>query len=356
VTLALYFTRAFAGRFLAVLLGFAAVLQLLDLLDNAGTVLEQGQGATDMLTYISLRLPMVVNQIVPLAVLIAALTSFFSFARRSEVIAMRSVGVSPWRLLWLLVPAVAVVALLHVVLLGQVVPWSEQALRDWWDTNIAEPEPQEPSKPVWLRAGRDIISIATVDDEGRHLTDVTVVTRDDRGRVDTRIVADQAQWDAGEGWTLLGADITTLENGIPETAHQTTVSWTNGPTPENIAFVAEPPQFLSPQRSLSILQGTWSGTRPLSYYQTQLQGAFSIPLSSFVMLLLAQPALRGVRRGERFGAGAAIGLALGMLFLLVQGLLSALGETNTLPPILAVWSPLILFACVGGTILLSLEE
>ncbi|MBB4315859.1 LPS export ABC transporter permease LptG [Roseospira marina] len=359
-TLTSYVSRAFLGRFLGVLLGFAAVLQLLDLLDTASTVLEGGRGATDLVTYIGLRLPLLVNQIVPLAVLIAALATLLGFARRSEIVAMKAAGVSPWNFLKLLAPVVAVIAVLHILLFGQVVPWSEQALRDWWASHVEAPDADAAADPVWLRAGPDIVSIDRVDDAGRHLSGVTIVSRDEKGRADERRVARAADWieegEDGGQWTLRDVAILPLTGGAQAETHRESMPWPAGPAPETIAFVADPTEFLSPQRSLSILRGAWSGTKPQAYYATQLQATLAVPLSSFVMLLLAQPALRGLRRGERFGVGMAMGLALGLLFLLVQGLLSALGETNTLPPTLAVWSPLLLFACIGGTILLYLEE
>lgn len=352
-----YVSRAFAGRFLAVLLAFAALLQLLDLLDKASTVLERGRGATDLLTYIALRLPMFVNQLVPLAVLIGALSAFMTLARNNEVVALRSAGASPWLFLRLLVPTVSIIVLLHLLLLDQVVPRAEQALQDWWAARAGPRTQAEeaPAKPVWMRIGNSIVSIATVDNQGRQLTGVTIVSRDEQGRATGRIVAQNADWGSGR-WTLHGAEVLTLRNSAQLEEHRSALPWPDGPSPDNVAFVANPTQFLSLHRIRSILDGAWSGTKHRAYYETQMQKAFSIPASSVVMLLLAQPALHGIRRSQRFGSGLAAGLVLGLVFLLVQGLLSALAEAGTLPPILAVWSPLVLFGCIGGTVLLSLEE
>lgn len=357
MTLIRYFSRAFVGRFLAVLLAFAALLQLLDLLDKASTVLERGQGAADLLTYIALRLPMFVNQLVPLAVLIGALSAFMTLAQHNEVVALRSVGASPWLFLRLLAPAVAIVVLLHVLLLDQVVPRAERALQDWWAERAAPTAQADdaPDKPVWMRVGDSIVSIATVDDQGRRLTGVTILSRDDQGRATSRIVARNADWDDGR-WTLRDAEILALRNGVQTAEHRDALPWPDGPVPDNVAFVAKPRLFLSLDRIRSILDGAWSGTKHRAYYETQMQKTFSIPASSLVMLLLAQPALHGIRRSQRFGSGVAAGLALGLVFLLVQGLLSALAEANTLPPVLAVWFPLVLFGCIGGWLLLSLEE
>jgi lipopolysaccharide export system permease protein len=357
MTLTGYFTRAFAGRFLAVLLAFAALLQLLDLLDKASAVLERGRGMADFLTYVGLRLPLFLNQLVPLAVLIGALTAFMSFAQHNEIIALRSVGASPWRLLGVLLPTVAVIAALHVLLMDQVVPRAEQSLQDWWAARPAPvAETEEPAKPVWIRAGSGIASITTVQDGGRRLDGVTIVSRDGQGLATGRLVAREARWEDGR-WTLHDVDtLTLLANGTQKTGHRDSMPWPDGPMPENVAFVAKPTEFLSIRRIVTIMEGAWAGTRDRAYYETQVQKIISIPVSSFIMLLLAQPALHGNRRSTVFGSGMAIGLGLGLLFLVFQGLLAALAEADTLPPALAVWLPLVIFACIGGAILLYLEE
>lgn len=357
MTLTGYFTRAFAGRFLAVLLAFAALLQLLDLLDKASDVLERGQGMADLLTYVGLRLPLFLNQLVPLAVLIGALTAFMSFAQHNEIVALRSAGASPWRLLRILLPTVAAIAALHVLLMDQVVPRAEQALQDWWAARPAPTaEDTKPAKTVWLRAGGSIVSVAAVHEDGRRLDGVTIVSRTGEGLAAGRIAAREARWEDGR-WTLRDADtLALLANGALRTGHQDSMPWPDGPAPENVAFVAKPTEFLSVGRIVSIMEGSWSGTRDRAYYETRVQKIFAIPASSIIMLLLAQPALHGIRRSSAFGSGMAIGLGLGLLFLVFQGLLSALAEADTLPPTLAVWLPLVIFACIGGAILLHQEE
>lgn len=363
MTLNGYFTQAFAGRFLAVLVSLASLLQLLDLLDKASVVLERGRGAADLLTYTGLRLPLVLNQLVPLSVLVAALGTFLTFARNNEIVALRSAGASPMRLLRTLLPAVAAIAALHLALLDRIVPRAEQALLDWWALHPAPSSQNGPSRPVWFRAGPAIASAAAVRDGGRRLEGVTIVPRDEHGQATGRVTAREALWEiqeheggAGGLWTLIDADTLTLANSTQKSAHRDRMPWPDGPVPENIAWLGNPTGFLSVHRLRSILNGDWSGVRERTYYETQLQRMASVPVSSLVMLLLAQPALHGLRRSRRFGSGMTAGLVLGLLFLLFQGLLSALAEANTLPPALAVWLPPAIFICIGGAILLFLEE
>ncbi len=356
MTLSRYFIKGFAWRFLATLLAFASLLQLLDVLDRASDVLERGHGPADMLTYIGLNLPLFVSQVVPLSVLIAALMAFMSLARHNEIVALRSVGTSPSRLFAALLPAVAVVVALHVLLMDQIAPRADEALRDWW---AARPAPDaaesRPEGSLWLRAGPSIVSVQEVHDGGRRLEGVTIVARDDRGLATGRVVAREAAWEAG-AWTLRGVEVLHGAQGAPRMERRDTLPWPEGPSPENVAFADEPTRFLSVRRLLAIVEGRWSGTLPVLRYETQLQEIFAIPISSFVMLLLAQPALHGVRRGGRFGAGMAIGLGLGLLFQLFRGLLSALAQAGAMPVTLAVWLPIALFACVGCWIVLVIEE
>lgn len=356
MTLTAYFTRAFLGRFLAVLLGFTALLQLLDLLDKASAVLERGHGATDLLTYIGLHLPLLVNQLIPLSVLIGALAAHLSLAQHNEIIALRSIGASPWRLLRILLPAVTVIAALHVLLADQLAPRAERALQDWWAARPPLAASAEPVKPVWIRSGTSIVSIASVGIDGRRLDGVTIVPRNERGQATGRTVARSAQWSDG-GWTLYDVEsLTLVGSGTPKTRHLDSQPWPDAPPPDNILFVARPTQYQSVQRILSIMDGAWAGTRAQVYYEVQLQRMFAPLASSLVMLLLAQPAMHGVRRSPGFGSWVAVGLALGLLFLLVQGLMSALAEAGTLPAALAIWLPPLIFACIGGTILFHLEE
>ena len=51
-----------------------------------------------------------------------------------------------------------------------------------------------------------------------------------------------------------------------------------------------------------------------------------------------------------------LGLLLGLGYLLLGGLLGALGEAGVMPAALAAWSAPVLFAAVGGALLIGFEE
>jgi len=86
--------------------------------------------------------------------------------------------------------------------------------------------------------------------------------------------------------------------------------------------------------------------------KVQLQKKLAFPVISFVMGILAIPfALSAGKRGAVAGVATAIGIAL--VYSVVSGLFEAMGNISQLPPVLAAWSPDVIFALVGGYLILK---
>ena len=82
--------------------------------------------------------------------------------------------------------------------------------------------------------------------------------------------------------------------------------------------------------------------------------AEQLPDPLLKMGLVALPfAFRLGRRGALYGIG--VGIMLGMVFVAAIAFGEVLGETGTLPPLLAVWSPAIAFALVSVYAFLGVE-
>ena len=96
------------------------------------------------------------------------------------------------------------------------------------------------------------------------------------------------------------------------------------------------------------LQQSGFDTTPL---RVQLNRKLSYPLLTLVMAILAVPfSLSAGKRGSLAGIGAAIGVAI--LYWVLAGISENLGDVNSLPAVLAAWSPDLLFAMAGTYLLL----
>jgi len=86
--------------------------------------------------------------------------------------------------------------------------------------------------------------------------------------------------------------------------------------------------------------------------RVQLQKKLAFPVITFVMGVLAIPfALSAGKRGAVAGVATAIGVAV--VYTVVSGLFEAMGNISQLPPVLAVWAPDVIFAFVGGYLILK---
>jgi lipopolysaccharide export LptBFGC system permease protein LptF len=86
--------------------------------------------------------------------------------------------------------------------------------------------------------------------------------------------------------------------------------------------------------------------------RVQLHKKLSYPLITFVMAILAIPfALSTGKKGAITGVAVAVGIAV--FYTVVSRLFEAMGDLSQLPPALAAWSPDLIFALLGGYLILK---
>ncbi|PZQ54467.1 MAG: permease [Phenylobacterium zucineum] len=351
MTLSSYLLKLMGGRILTALLVLVGILQILDLLEVTTDILDRKLGGAGVAYYAMLRLPRLVEQAAPLAVLAGALFAFGKLAGDSAVTAMRSTGISAYRLTANAMPAAIALAVLQLAIGMVIAPRTDARLTEWWQ----ETAPRDTGKavdPITFRVGDELVVAVPRDPDGRSLEKVTIYRRDASGRLVQRTTADAAVYGEG-GWRLIQPRFETLGiASVTEGAAQT-MDWTRSLTPGDIRTLAEGETSVTPAEASRALAGGLS-TRPRTFYDTQLQRAWAAPFACIVMLLLAAPsALANFR-----GGGATIVvqcMAAGLLYLVFDGAFTALGENGAAPALLAAWAAPVMFGAFGATMLLYRE-
>ena len=351
-----YLSGHFLSNTLGAILGFTALIELLDVLNNATDILDRKLGVLGLGHYVFLRLPATLDQAITLGVLIGGVLTFLQAARHNELIAIRSAGVTIYQLGGLLLPCVAAIAFLHFLVADQLVPRSASALSVWWQATTPDDEDKDSKdKPVWFRVGTEMVAVDRVLNGGRRLTGVHIYKRDSTGTLTGRVVAQQASYD-NDAWTLTSVVETTLtQRGATDKAIAAE-PWKVRLTPAEIVELGLPASRLSTRASQSALEGERPSNRAPSFYEMQIQETYASALAAFVMLLLSLPV---AFTPTRSGGGAKFlitSLVLGLLYLLTNGVLDAFGESGALPPFVATWGALLIFTMAGTSLLLNLED
>jgi lipopolysaccharide export system permease protein len=351
-----YMSRSLLSHLAMTFIGFVALLQILDLLNNTDDVIERHGNWGAVARYALLRLPELASFILPFAMLIATLLVLAKLARSNEIMALKSSGLSFYRLLSSLAPVTLLIGLLHFLVSDQVVPRTAQALQAWdaaADVENGRGQGNSTKPGVWVRDGNSFIHIRTIAVEGTELLGVTVFKRE--GSVmSERLLAKRAVF-GGTGWKLFDVQKLSLVGSDRRPQDLAEMPWETSLTPGHLADLAADPAKLSLAEVWRFVSNPDVGSRPVDFYQTWLLRKIAIPFVTLMMVLLAAPVAQGMQRHGGLGTGLAVGVGIGFLYFVADGLLLALGEIGTIPPVVAAWSPTVLFGAIGVSVLLKIE-
>jgi lipopolysaccharide export system permease protein len=352
LTMTRYIAKLTAGRILASMAVLLGILQVLDLLDVTTDILDRKLGAAGVAYYAMLRLPRLIEQAAPLSVLAGCLFAFAQLARDSAVTAMRATGMSAYRLMLMAMPAALMVVVIHFAVSAGIAPRTDRILNDWWlqSTPVADVKPKDSSA---FRIGPDVIVATQADDAGRKLKNVVIYHRDAVGRLVQKIVSPSAERVDGR-WRLTTPTFLTL---APEGVRQSSAAsmvWTDKLKPQDVRAVFNKDQMVSAGSARRALLGGASD-RPQAFYATELWRLWAAPAGAVVMLLLSAPVALAHFRGGQGGTLLVSCLGAGLLFLVVDGVFTAIGQGGAAPPFLAAWAAPIIFGSIGLATLVHLE-
>ena len=357
-----YVVREFLNMFLLVLAGFVLLMLVFTFFDLVGDIIRNHVPLTTVGAYLVNLTPDMLYQIAPLAVLIATLVTFGVLNRNSEIIAMKATGISLYRLV---VPIVSIAAVLSVCLFlfdQYYLPQAnrrQEALR-----NIIKGRPAQTvlhpehnwifGQPHAGEPGR-IFYYEFFDPDRKEFANLSVFEFDPSTfSLTRRIFAarvfrdhDKDSWRFEDGWVR---DMTGPEPTSYREFRQTEFSEIH----EDPGYFTKE-NLQSQEMNFGQLDGYIRDLRQSGFDTMRLRVALwhkvAYPLIAVVMAVLAIPfALSMGRRGSLTAIAVAIGVALA--YFVVNGTFEAMGNVNYLPAALAAWSSDILFALVGGYLLL----
>jgi len=356
-TFSRYVMRVFFVQVALLMISFAALLQVFDLLSNSITVIGRSGGELSGLAlYALLRLPEIVSFLTPFVVLMATMMTLGRLERDNEILAFKASGAPYNAVLLSFLPAVILVGIAHFVLADQIVPRAIDAMvkRDIYVDRSSKAD----DEPVFIQDGRAVVEVTTVGTNGTVLRELRIFERNDSGILARVRQAAEANYDTQRReWILDDVWSTTIVPDLPsEASHEDTVIWKTSLTPAEFSNLIELPQAMTVAKIWSFATSQDVGVRPTYFYEAWLQKRFALPMSSILMILLAAPVAHSLYRRDRsLATGMAIGFGLGFLYFISDGLVMSLGETGAVPPVVAAWMPILVFASVGGAWLIRLE-
>jgi lipopolysaccharide export system permease protein len=349
-TVSRYLSRLFLMRFGFLMLGLALLVVFLDFLADGDEILEEGGGAvTPILRYTVLRLPEIVSELIPITAMLAGFLTFAGLARFRELTALLGVGLSKFTLAAAIAPAAVLIGVMQFVIEDQALPVAVRELRAWGVADYGLLD----GKATWIRQGTDIVRIGRFDRAADRLEGVTIFRRDGAGNLLERIQAEEAVYRDGN-WVLQGVRRSTP--GQPAAIEATPLGWPQGMSPDLLLSAATHPKETSLAGLINISERSDLGTQPGYRYKLWLHERLAGPVTTMILIMLTVALAQPFESRTGRGILLAIWLAAGFVAWTFGGLVLTFGEIGLLPPMLAAWTPPLVFAAVAIWLMLHDER
>lgn len=345
----------YLGMILSTFLVLVLVFTLFELL---GDILRNKVSASIVAEYLLNVTPYLLYNVAPLVMLLAVLVTFGLMQRSNEITAIKATGTSIYRIV---VPVIVAAGVLSVglFLADQFYLPHTNKRQEALHNEIKGKPPQTYLRPdrKWIFGeNNDIYYYQFFDPDRDQFGNITVFQLDRASfTITRRIHADRAHWsDNLNRWEYERGWERKLNVSAIENYHQFDVA-TFSQLPETPAyFKKEVKQYteMNYEELHRYIRDLQQGGFDVVRLRVELNKKLSYPLITLIMAILAIPfALSTGKRGAITGVAVAVGIAV--FYTVVSRLFEAMGNLSQLPPALAAWSPDLIFALVGGYLILK---
>jgi len=347
----LYLLRRFFSYFALLMAVFIFLFEAFTFFELLDDIARHRIAFVTVVDYFFYLTPYLTYQLAPLAALVAVLVTLGVMSKNNEIVACKASGISLYRLFIPLMLSGLLLATGMIVLDDTFLPYANQR-QDALRNQIKGKPPQTYRQPErWIFGENSkIYNYDLFDPEQNLFGGLTVLEIDPvTFEMRRRVFASRARWsDSQKLWLLESGWVREFSGGANVRYERFNV--------KDLPELTEPPSYFN-REVLPAIQMSWPQLRryiddlhragfDVSALTVQWHRKLAFPLIAPVSMLLAFPFAFLVGTRGAIG-GIAIGVAIGIIYWLGAELLGAMGGVGQLPPLLAGWSPDIIFFFLG---------
>lgn len=355
-----YFWREVSFNIFLVLLGLLAMFSFFDLLQELDNLGHGHYGINSMLVFVLLSLPGHIYEVAPVAVLLGLVYTLAALGGNSELIVMRTSGLSLLDIGKLLMRIGILFAALTFLIGETIAPISEkmaQRIRiQATDSVIA----QDFQSGLWVKDGRSFVNVKTVMPDSS-LLDIRIFEFDAQFRLKQISLAEKGHFEDDQ-WTLSNVTQTTLDQGGQTAARQIHsqhidhTRWDSLIRPELLNVLLVMPEKMSAWNLYQFIQHLQRNAQKSTRYEVALWSKLIYPLACLVMVVLALPFGFLQQRAGGISGKIFAGVFLGVVYQILNRVFLHLGVLNDWSPLFSAIAPTLLFLAAGFGMLYYVER
>ena len=295
--------------------------------------------------------PYFVNLFSPLFVFIAVIFFTSKLADNSEIIAMKSTGMSFKRLLRPYFYSAALIALCTFMLGAYVIPRGNVERVNFENTYIKKKTDITAVDNVQMQVDTGVVAYITHFDNTNKSGYGFSLDKFVNKKLVSHLTAQNIQYDTLSArrfsWTLRYYTIRTLKGMREEITSGERLDTIIIMEPKDFFYVRGQQETMTvPQLSEFIDRQRLRGAAGISTFEVEYHKRFAMPFAAFILTLIGVSLSCEKRKGG-MGTSIGIGIALSFSYILFQTISSTFALNAGLPAMIAVWIPNILFAIIA---------
>lgn len=323
--------------------GFLAIYLIIDFMEKLGRFSKAGGSPSAILSFFIFKLPEMLGQTIPFAVLMATLLALGMLSRSSELTALRSCGFSLPRLVAPILLSGLFLTLFLLLNAEFIVPASykkmeyvekvvirKQGIHTFFRLNN-----------IWFRSNNLILQAKVFDPTENSLKGVTVWELSSEMQPVRRIDAEQAIHTAS-GWELQKVRSRSFEGrgGVQNSSSLVVPLLLKV---DDLRILDNNADNFSFRKLKDYATNLEQGGYPAWRYRTMMHAKLALPFSAVVMVLLGVPFALKTGRTSGIVKGVGLGVAIGFCYFMMNAAIQAYGRSGVLPPLVAAWGANLVF-------------
>jgi lipopolysaccharide export system permease protein len=321
---------------LGVLVAVGGVVEFVGQLDDVGT----GEfGLAEAVSYVVLRIPRTIFEMLPAAALIGALLGLGNLAVHRELVVMRASGISRMQLMGSVALAGFGLTILMALLGESLAPSLGAYAREMRSQAMLEDVDMADGQSVWLKDGDRILNLRRQIGEFGYGGGVLIFDLGAGQALDRVARASSAEIGASDQWRLENYAETTFSADQIGARSEPVLMQPYNLSPDLLDLAAVRHDLLDTPALQRYIRYLRSNELDADRYLTAYWGRMADIVSVTLMTTLALPFVFGGLRSAGAGARLLVGLLIGLGYYVVGQVLEQSGEVFDLDPVVVAWAP-----------------
>lgn len=349
-----YMVKGFLGPFLWCTFLFTIMAIIIDIFSFIDDIVKFKIPLTSIIAFYVYYLPTIILQITPMAILLSTIFVLSNLNKHNEIIAMKSSGISLWRILSPILIIGSIISLSVFTINDRIIPISSKVAgairRDELEKEKRKDRQVKVVENVAIYGSENrIIFARSYDIEKNRLGDIIIHEHDRAENLISKITAKEGVW-TGRSWKFYKVIMWHIDNsgrilGDPRFFEEKIIHLRERPADfANREWRSDYLSYKQLNNYIKNFRGT--SAKLVNSLLVDLHYKVAFPLVSLIIILIGAPfAMITTRGGVLIGIGMSI--AIGLLYYAFIAISIAFGKAGMLPPIISAWLGNTVFALIG---------